>query len=117
MTVKLNPKGYEALRERTPVIEWYAELQTGDGTPVCDRFALATHRTSAENVTPMTFSFPITGADCVSLPVQIEQVQLFETASGGGDPLSDAESVEPLLLFLVGDAGAVVLTIYLPEAA
>ena len=116
MTVKLNAKGYEALRERTPVIEWYAELQTADGTPVCDRFALATHRTSAENVTPMTFSFPITGADCVSLPSQIEQVQLFEAASGG-DPLSDAESVEPLLLFLVGDAGAVVLTIYLPEAA
>jgi len=82
MTVKLNAKGYEALRERTPVIEWYAELQTGDGTPVCDRFALATHRTSAENVTPMTFSFPITGADCVSLPSQIEQVQLFEAASG-----------------------------------
>ncbi|MDR9817634.1 MAG: hypothetical protein RJR34_12900 [Candidatus Methanoculleus thermohydrogenotrophicum] len=82
MTVKLNAKGYEALRERTPVIEWYAELQTADGTPVCDRFALATHRTSAENVTPMTFSFPITGADCVSLPSQIEQVQLFEAATG-----------------------------------
>jgi len=116
MTVKLNAKGYEALRERTPVIEWYAELQTADGTPVCDRFALATHRTSAENVTPMTFSFPITGADCVSLPSQIEKVQLFETTSGGV-PLSAAESVEPLLLFLVGDAGAVVLTIYLPEEA
>jgi len=89
MTVKLNAKGYEALRERTPVIEWYAELQTGDGTPVCARYALATHRTSAENVTPMTFSFPITGADCVSLPSQIEKVQLFEAASGG-DPLSAA---------------------------
>ena len=116
MTVKLNAKGYEALRERTPVIEWYAELQTADGTPVCDRFALATHRTSAENVTPMTFSFPITGADCVSLPSQIEQVQLFEAASGGV-PLSDAESVEPLLLYLEADAGAVVLTIYLPGVA
>jgi len=116
MTVKLNAKGYEALRERTPVIEWYAELQTADGTPVCDRFALATHRTSAENVTPMTFSFPITGADCVSLPSQIEQVQLFE-ASTGGDPLSDAETVEPLLLYLEADAGAVVLTIFLPEVA
>ncbi len=113
MTVNLNENGYEALRERTPVIEWFAELQTGDGTPVCDRFALASYRTSAENVTPMTFSFPITGADCVSLPVQIEKVQLFETASGG-DPLSAAESVEPLLLFLAGDAGAVVLTITLP---
>ena len=113
MTGKLNAKGYEALRERTPVIEWYAELQTADGTPVCDRFALATHRTSAENVTPMTFSFPITGADCVPLPSQIEQVQLFEAASGG-DPLSDAESVEPLLLVLAADAGAVVLTITLP---
>lgn len=45
MTVHLNAAGYEALRERTPVIEWYAELQTGDGTPVCDRFALAQHRT------------------------------------------------------------------------
>lgn len=113
MTVNLNADGYEALRERTPVIEWYAELQKADGTPVCGRFALATHRTSAENATPMTFSFPITGADCVSLPVQIEQVQLFETASGG-DPLSAAEKVEPLLLFLVGDAGAVVLTVTLP---
>lgn len=116
MTVKLNAAGYEALRERTPVIEWYAELQTGDGTPVCDRFALASYRTSAENVTPMTFSFPITGADCVSLPSQIEQVQLYEAASGG-DPLSAAASVEPLLLFLAADAGAVVLTITLPEVA
>ena len=115
MTVKLNAKGYEALRERTPVIEWYVELQTGDGTPVGDRFALASYRTSAARVTPMTFSLPVTGAD-VTLPCQIEQVQLFETASGG-DPLSDAESVEPLLLFLVGDAGAVVLTITLPEEA
>jgi len=113
MTGKLNAKGYEALRERTPVIEWYAELQTADGTPVCVRYALASYRTSAAGVTPMTFSLPVTGADCASLPVQIEQVRLFE-ASAGGDPLSDAESVEPLLLFLVGDAGAVVLTITLP---
>ncbi len=116
MTVNLNAAGYEALRERTPVIEWYAELKTVDGTPVCDRFALATHRTSAENVTPMTFSFPITGADCVSLPSQIEKVQLYE-ASTGGDPLSAAESVEPLLLYLEADAGAVILTITLPEVA
>jgi len=58
MTVKLNAKGYEALRERTPVIEWYAELQKGNGTPVCDRFALASYRNSAAGVTPMTFSFP-----------------------------------------------------------
>jgi len=114
MTVKLNAKGYEALRERTPVIEWYAELQTADGTPVCVRYALASYRTSAAGVTPMTFSLPVTGADCASLPVQIEQVQLFEAASGG-DPLSAAESVEPLLLYLEADAGAVVLTIYLPE--
>ena len=115
MTGKLNAKGYEALRERTPVIEWYVELQTADGTPVCVRYALASYRTSAAGVTPMTFSLPVTGADCASLPVQIEQVQLFEAASGG-DPLS-AAGVTPLLLFLVGDAGAVVLTIYLPEAA
>ena len=111
MTVHLNAAGYEALRERTPVIEWYAELQTADGTPVCDRFALASYRPSAENVTPMTFSLPVTGAD-VTLPCQIEQVQLFEAASGG-DPLS-TESVEPLLLVLAADAGAVVLTITLP---
>ena len=32
MTVKLNAAGYEALRERTPVIKWYAELQTADGS-------------------------------------------------------------------------------------
>ena len=37
MTVKLNAKGYEALRECTPVIEWYAELQTGDGSAACAR--------------------------------------------------------------------------------
>lgn len=113
MTINLNADGYEALRERTPVIEWYAELQTADGSAACARYALATRRTSAAGVTPMTFSFPITGADCVSLPSQIEQVQLFEAASGGV-PLSAAESVEPLLLFLAGDAGAVVLTITLP---
>ena len=112
MTVNLNADGYEALRERTPVIEWYAELQTGDGTPVCDRFALASYRTSAAGVTPMTFSLPVTGAD-VTLPCQIEQVRLYE-ASTGGDPLCDAESVEPLLLVLAADAGAVVLTITLP---
>ena len=116
MTVKLSAAGYEALRERTPVIEWYAELQTADGSAACARYALAQHRTSAAGVTPMTFSLPITGADCYALPMLIEQVRLYE-ASTGGDPLSDAESVEPLLLFLVGDAGAVVLTIYLPEAA
>ncbi len=116
MTVHLNAAGYEALRERTPVIEWYAELQTGDGTPVCDRYALAQHRTSAAGVTPMTFSLPITGADCYALPMLIEQVQLFESASGG-EPLSAAESVEPLLLYLEADAGAVILTITLPEVA
>jgi hypothetical protein len=115
MTVKLNAKGYEALRERTPVIKWYAELQTADGMPVCDRFALASYRTSTTGATPMTFSLPVTGAD-VTLPCQIEQVQLFETASGG-DPLSAAEKVEPLLLVLAADVGAVVLTIYLPEVA
>ena len=111
MTVNLNENGYEALRERTPVIEWYAELQKADGTAACARYALATHRTSAAGVTPMTFSLPVTGAD-VTLPCQIEQVQLFEAASGG-DPLS-TESVEPLLLVLAADAGAVVLTITLP---
>jgi len=116
MTVKLNAKGYEALRERTPVIEWFAELQTADGSAACDRYALATHRTSIAGVTPMTFSLPVTGADCASLPVQIEQVQLFEAASGG-DPLSAAESVEPLLLVLAADTGAVVLTITLPAVA
>lgn len=39
MTVNLNENGYKMLRERTPVIEWYAELQ-------------------AAGVTPMTFSLP-----------------------------------------------------------
>ncbi len=115
MAVKLNAAGYEALRERSPVIEWYAELQTADGSAACARYALASHRTSAVGVTPMTFSLPVTGAD-VTLPCQIEQVRLYE-ASTGGDPLSDAESVESLLLVLAADAGAVVLTIYLPEVA
>ena len=115
MTVKLNAKGYEALRERTPVIKWYVELQKADGSAARARYALAQHRTSATGATPMTFSLPVTGAD-VTLPCQIERVQLFETASGG-DPLSAAESVEPLLLVLEADVGAVVLTIYLPEVA
>ena len=115
MTANLNADGYEALRERTPVIEWYAELQRGDGSAACARYALASHRTSAAGVTPMTFSLPVTGAD-VTLPCQIERVQLFEAASGG-DPLSAAASVEPLLLFLAADAGAAVLTITLPAVA
>ena len=115
MTVKLNAKGYEALRERTPVIEWYAELQKADGSAACARYALVTYRTSIAGVTPMTFSLPVTGAD-VTLPCQIEQVQLFEAASGG-DPLSAAESVESLLLVLAADAGAVVLTVTLPAVA
>ncbi len=115
MTVNLNADGYEALRERTPVIKWYAELQTADGTPVCSRYALASYRTSIVGVTPMIFSLPVTGAD-VTLPCQIEQVQLFEAASGG-DPLSAAERVEPLLLYLAADAGAVVLTVTLPAVA
>lgn len=113
MTVNFTTEGYEMLRERKPVIETYAELQTADSTAVCARFALASYRTSAENVTPMTFSLPITGGADVSLPCQIEKVVLYEAATGG-DPLSAAESVEPLLLALAGDEGAVVLTITLP---
>jgi len=112
MTVNLNADGYGALRERTPVIEWYAELQKANGSAACARYALASHRTSAAGVTPMTFSLSVTGAD-VTLPCQIEKVRLYE-ASTGGDPLSDAESVEPLLLVLEADAGTVVLTITLP---
>ncbi len=115
MTVNLNAAGYEALRERTPVIEWYAELQKGDGSAACARYALASYRTSAAGVTPMTFSLPVTGAD-VTLPCQIEQVRLYEASTGGG-PLSGAGSVEPLLLVLAADAGAVVLTITLPAVA
>ena len=112
MTANINADGYEALRERTPVIEWYAELQKGDGSAACARYALASHRTSAENITPMAFSLPVTGAD-VTLPCQIEKVRLYEAVSGGV-PLCDAESVAPLLLVLAADAGAVVLTITLP---
>lgn len=115
MTVNLNADGYEALRERTPVIEWYVELQKGDGSAACARHALASYRTSAANATPMTFSLPVTGAD-VTLPCQIEQVRLYEAVSGGV-PLCDAESVAPLLLVLAADTGAVVLTITLPAVA
>jgi len=43
MIVNFNENGYEMLRGRTPVIEWYAELQKTTG------------------VTPMTFSLPVTG--------------------------------------------------------
>ena len=69
-------------------------------------------------IVPANFSYSseatsASGADCASLPVQIEQVQLFEAASGG-DPLSPPDAVEPLLLVLAADAGAVVLTITLP---
>ena len=113
MPAKPNADGYEALRERTPVTEWYAELQKADGSAACARYALATHRTSAVNVTPMTFSFPVTGADCVSLPVQIEKFQIFETAISA-TPLSPQDTVEPLLLVLAGDAGAIVGTVTLP---
>ena len=116
MTVNLNADGYEALRERTPVIEWYAELQKADGSAACARYALASYRTSAAGVTPMTFSFPITGADCVSLPVQIEKFQIFETAISA-TPLSPQDAVEPLLLVLALDAGAVVGTVTLPAVA
>jgi len=63
----------------------------------------------------MTFSLPVTGAD-VTLPCQIEQGATLRDREWG-DPLSAAESVEPLLLYLEADAGAVVLTIYLPEVA
>ena len=40
MIVNFNENGYEMLRARTPVIEWYVELQKATG------------------VTPMTFSLP-----------------------------------------------------------
>jgi hypothetical protein len=43
MTVNFNENGYEMLRGRTPVIEWYVELQKATG------------------VTPMTFSLSVTG--------------------------------------------------------
>lgn len=115
MTVNLTAEGYEALRERTPTIEWYAELQKADGTAVRGRYALAACRTSAANITPMTFALPITGAD-VTLPCQIERVVLYETATGG-DPLSDPEAVEPLLLVLAADRGTVNVTVTLPAVA
>ncbi len=43
MTINFNENGYEMPRERTPVIEWYVELQKAIG------------------VTPMIFSLPVTG--------------------------------------------------------
>jgi len=116
MTVNLTSEGHEALRERAPVIEWYAELQTAAGVAVADRFALVSNRVSATNVNPMTFALPIAGADVSSLPSQIEKVVLYEAASGG-DPLSEAESVEALLLVLEADQGTVNLTISLPAEA
>lgn len=112
MTVNLNSEGYEALRERTPVIEWYAELQTSAGVAVRSRYSLVSTRTSAENVTPMTFGLTVTGSE-VTLPCLIEKVRLYE-ASSGGDPLCDAETISPLLLAVAGDQGTVVLTITLP---
>ena len=115
MTVNLNAEGYEALRERTPVIEWYAELQKSDGTPVRARYALVSNRTSASGVTPMTFTLTVTGSE-VTLPCQIEKVRLYE-ASTGGDPLCDAETISPLLLVLAADQGVVVLTITLPAVS
>ena len=44
MIVNYNENGYEMLRERIPVIEWYAELQKAER--------------SDAGVTPMTFSLP-----------------------------------------------------------
>ncbi len=116
MIVDINASGYEALRERTPIIEWYIEFQKSDGTPAFDRRAISTYRTSAVGVTPMTFSFPITGADCISRPCTIEQLELFETALSI-DPLSQSVVIEPLLLALEGDTSAVIVTITLPVAS
>ncbi len=113
MTANINADGYTVLRETKPIIEWYAELQTAAGVAACARHALVSYRTSDAGVTPMTFSLPVTGAD-VSLPCQIEQVRLY-AASSGGDPLSDADTVDPLLLALEGDEGSVTLTITFPE--
>jgi hypothetical protein len=56
MIVNFNENGYEMLRERTPVIEWYAEFQKADGSDACAWYALASYRTSVDGVTPMTFS-------------------------------------------------------------
>ena len=115
MTVNLNADGYEMLRERKPLIECYAELQTEDGTAVCARYALASYRTSAANVTPMTFSLPISGADItVTLPCLIQQARIYETETGD-TPISPPDTVAPLLLALPGDAGATVLTVTLPK--
>ena len=61
MTVNFNENGYEMLRERIPVIEWYAELQKADGSAACARYALASYRTTDAGVTPMTFLLPLTG--------------------------------------------------------
>ena len=47
MIINYNENGYEMLRERIPVNEWYVELQKADG--------------SAAEVTPMTFLLPLTG--------------------------------------------------------
>lgn len=115
MTVNLNTEGYEALRERTPVIEWYAELQKTGGTAVRARYPLVSNRTSSANTTPMTFSLTVTGSE-VTLPCLIEKVRLYE-ASTGGDPLCDAETISPLLLAIAGDEGTVVLTITLPAVS
>lgn len=116
MTVNLTPEGYKVLRERAPVIEWYVELQTSAGVAVADRFALVSNRVSATNINPMTFALPISGGDVASLPCQIEKVELYE-ASIGGDPLSEPESIEALLLVLEADQGTVNLTINLPAEA
>lgn len=112
MTANINADGYEVLRERKPVIEWYAELQKDDGSAACARHALTSYRTSAANATPMTFSLPVTGAD-VTLPCLIKQVRLYENATGGV-PLSDPDAVVPLLLAIAGDHGAVTTTVFLP---
>jgi hypothetical protein len=61
MIINYNENGYEMLRERIPVIEWYAELQTADGSAACAWYALASSRTTDAGVTPMTFLLPLTG--------------------------------------------------------
>ncbi len=117
MSVKLSSAGYEMLRERQPIKDCYAEIQMGDGTPVTTRYAIDSYRISVINENPMVFSLPISGDDIdssIDFPCLIEQAQLFETVDGD-DPVSPSDSIEPLLLALPGDKGAIILTINLPK--
>ena len=61
MIINYNENGYEMLRERIPVNEWYVEFQKADGSAACAWYALASSRTTDAGIMPMTLLLLLTG--------------------------------------------------------